>query len=540
MDYSAYNDVVKAWIEEMLQSRGVNAEVTLKCCSDIEQYARQNYDAKLLGFANYYSGETYYILNDGENLFRYIIQAISYLDTSGQWNLVARSYNILGITSSNRGNAPIALDYYLTGLSYCKKYHLDEEENIINMNLGTLYLNSAQYNDAQKYYEQTYRFVKDWKKQQEYAEWMACIQINLGKSYLKRGMEEKAQECITRVEQDCLALLPKTNRLCLLAFKISYYHFAGKISLREACIEEINDEIDENMVIMDVFDDFYELCRLLLDIEKDEILWHILGILEKLTKNSHIVNLQRKIIALKIRYYKMHKDNASYLQATGLFYELTEIMERENKFMISSMLSVRNSLERANARRREVEQVNAKLQMKSETDALTKLPNRFRINDYSELAFEQAKEQKEPLAVEMLDIDYFKEYNDTYGHQAGDECITTIAEQLMQMQNEKIFCARYGGDEFIIIYRGMAEDEVFAAAEDLRKRILACEIEHVCSKAIPQVTISQGICYDIPRAENKNWDFLHAADMMLYNVKKSSRNSISMGHLNKTEIQTDC
>ena len=127
MDFSEYNEVVRAWMNEVLRNRGVNAELTLKYCADIEQYGTKLDDAKLLGFACYYSGETYYVLNDVANLFRYITRAITYLDQSEQWEMVARAYNVMAITSLNRGNAPIAMDYYLTGLSYCKKYHLYQE-----------------------------------------------------------------------------------------------------------------------------------------------------------------------------------------------------------------------------------------------------------------------------------------------------------------------------------------------------------------------------------------------------------------------------
>ena len=111
--------------------------------------------------------------------------------------------------------------------------------------------------------------------------------------------------------------------------------------------------------------------------------------------------------------------------------------------MIANMLDVRESLERANKKRREMEEANIRLLEKSETDALTRLANRFRLNDYLDQVFEKALSEQTPLAMEILDIDYFKQYNDNYGHQAGDECIKRIAKQLELMQNDMIFCARY-------------------------------------------------------------------------------------------------
>ena len=85
------NDVVNAWKQEVLNSRGKDAEHTLKCCLDTERYAKEHKDAALLGFAYFYSGETYYLLNDVEHMFRNIAQAIHLLGQTGQWELIARS-----------------------------------------------------------------------------------------------------------------------------------------------------------------------------------------------------------------------------------------------------------------------------------------------------------------------------------------------------------------------------------------------------------------------------------------------------------------
>lgn len=534
MEFGEYNEAVNAWISEVLHNRGVNAELTLKYCRDIEEYAEKIDDAKLMGFAYYYSGETYYLLNDGIGLFRCITRAITYLDQAGQWDMVARAYNILAITSQSRGNAPIAMDYYLTGLGYCRKHQLYAEENIINLNLGTLYLVNGQWAEAQKYFEKVAYYVQNDKETENYYSLMSCIEISLGRCFLQKEQPERAQRELEYLD-GCMEHLEKTEQIAVLCFKAEFYHQAGRTTLRDECIRQIHGMVDMDMAVMDLFDDIYGLCGLLLEIDNEEVFWDIIDILEKLTKNANIVNLQRRIISLKIKYYRRHDDDEKYLAAAGTYYELSEAMERENLYMVANMLSVRSSLEQANAKRREVEKANERLLEKSETDPLTHLANRFRLNDYSEQAFEQALAAGMPFAVEILDIDYFKEFNDNYGHQAGDGCLLAIAEELQRMQRDCIFCARYGGDEFIIIYERMTEEEVFAEAEQLRERILARRIAHAYSKALPVVTISQGICWGIPEEENRNWDFLHAADAMLYRVKKRSRNNISMGHLDGSE-----
>ena len=287
---------------------------------------------------------------------------------------------------------------------------------------------------------------------------------------------------------------------------------------------------------MEVFDDLCDFCGLMLEIGRDDVLWMIVEKLDRIVKDSGVINLQRRVISIKIKGYRKNKDNAGYLQAAGLYYELSEIMERENKDMIVNMLYVRSSLERANESRREMEAVNVKLLKQSETDQMTGLANRYRLNAYSEKVLDYCYEHRLPLAMEILDIDFFKQYNDNYGHQQGDECIIAIADELKKMEDGQTFCARYGGDEFIIIYAGISAEEVHAKAGALRQNIMNLKLEHLYSKALPIVTISQGISYGVPEEGNRSWDFLHTADMLLYQVKKRSRNDICIADIRGQEL----
>lgn len=536
MEFAGRDEKISEWVAGVQKNRGVDAELTLDYCKKIEAYANEKENNALLGFAYYYSGETYYGLNDSEKLFQYISKALTCLDETEQWELMARAYNIMAIVSTNQGNIPVAMDYYLTGLSYCRKGNVADIENMINLNLGTLYLNNGQYKEALGYFEKSYGYTRAHKDAEEYLTAITCVYLGIGRCYLMQDRLEKAGNYCDKLDAECVPYLENIDVICVLCFKARYYHQAKRDTTRDACIEEIHGRIKTGFAIMDVFDDLYDVCMLLLELDRNELLWEIMNILEDLTKQANIVNLQRKIVSLKIKYYRANGEGASFLQAAGLHYQLTEMVEQENQNMIKSMMDVRNSLEQANEQRRIVEEANLRLQQKSETDQLTGLANRYRLNAYSENVFDRCKQNRVPMAVEILDIDYFKQYNDNYGHQAGDVCISAIAEELKRMENERVFCARYGGDEFIIIYENMTLEEIANEAEGLRRRIMGLKMEHRYSLALPIVTITQGICYDVPVGENKNWDFLHTADMMLYRVKKQSRNNICIGALNSDKI----
>ncbi|MGP1613056.1 MAG: GGDEF domain-containing protein [Catonella sp.] len=170
---------------------------------------------------------------------------------------------------------------------------------------------------------------------------------------------------------------------------------------------------------------------------------------------------------------------------------------------------------------------NLVLQKKSEIDALTGLPNRMSYDEYSVELEKYLHANQKTLGVEILDIDYFKQYNDNYGHQNGDECIKMIAGELQKLVQDcpKIYAARYGGDEFVIIYPGLLYSEVEGFVKMLKKNVQGNAMEHKFSKAADVVTVTQGVCFDIFSQGKTIADFLKRADEALYEEKKIGRNS---------------
>ena len=127
--------------------------------------------------------------------------------------------------------------------------------------------------------------------------------------------------------------------------------------------------------------------------------------------------------------------------------------------------------------------------------------------------------------------------NDNYGHQEGDHCLIRVAETIQKIADKyQAFAARYGGDEFVVIYGGLTRQQSATAAEELRKAIMELQLEHRYSKALPILTVSQGLCFGIPGEEDHVSDFLHRADEMLYRVKNISRNNYCVGDIDKTQM----
>ncbi len=169
------------------------------------------------------------------------------------------------------------------------------------------------------------------------------------------------------------------------------------------------------------------------------------------------------------------------------------------------------------------------LRQKSEIDPLTGLANRFGLNRYFEATFEEIYNKSIPLSVGIIDIDFFKPFNDYYGHQKGDECIIMLADILKEMQREElIFCARFGGDEFLVICKDYTRRGIENIAKQIQDKVAARHMLHPCSQISNFVTISQGYSYGLPKRYTKLHDYILVADKAMYAVKRESKNNFAV------------
>jgi len=170
---------------------------------------------------------------------------------------------------------------------------------------------------------------------------------------------------------------------------------------------------------------------------------------------------------------------------------------------------------------------NAVLRKKSETDALTNLPNRFAYEYYSKSIFSKLNLNPDYLAFEIIDIDYFKQYNDNYGHKAGDECITAVASVFKEVcdKNKNIFCCRYGGDEFVMIYTHIDRSEIEEIVRFIKDGVISLNIRHDYSETTDIITVTQGVCCSFFDSNHRIVDYFNRADEALYKAKKQCRNN---------------
>lgn len=163
----------------------------------------------------------------------------------------------------------------------------------------------------------------------------------------------------------------------------------------------------------------------------------------------------------------------------------------------------------------------------SNIDGLTGVANRRRYDECVEDEFHRAKRGGTPLSLVMIDIDYFKAYNDSYGHQAGDACLVKIAETLnAALHRSGDLLARYGGEEFVVVLPGVNRQGAYLIAENMRNKVVELNVPHRANPDAGQVTISLGVASLTPLQADRLDELQLAADQALYRAKREGRNCV--------------
>lgn len=210
-------------------------------------------------------------------------------------------------------------------------------------------------------------------------------------------------------------------------------------------------------------------------------------------------------------------------------------------FVIAKMLTARERMIYLNMMSADISEKihrihNSELLHLSQHDQLTKISNRRTFDEMFDIFYDQARRNQTPLAILFIDVDHFKNYNDFYGHQKGDEVISSIAKAVKNAIRHMDFVARYGGEEFVVLLPETDAHGAYAVASNIYKSIDRLEIPHAKSLVSNHVTISLGITVYRNEQGLLKDDILEIADQALYRAKQLGRNQIYYQSIPRAEV----
>jgi len=302
----------------------------------------------------------------------------------------------------------------------------------------------------------------------------------------------------------------KSSRMLLENFLFNFgyknVHLTSSFKEARAFLEE-NDDVD--LILMDI------LMPVIDGIEATRIL----------KADSKFVNIP--IISVSASDTIDSLDKA--FEAGAIDYINKPINKVELRARVRSVLRLKQERDTRIKREKELEELTKKYKLMSGIDGLTGIPNRRSFDEQLAEEWSRANREKWAISLLMIDIDFFKKYNDYYGHVQGDNCLKEVSRIInTKLKRPGDMLARYGGEEFVIILPNTDSKGAALMGENIRAAVESMQLEHKKSGVSDYITVSIGAASGIPTSNLTPQDLIKAADKALYCAKEDSRNCVKV------------
>ncbi|PMN89309.1 sensor domain-containing diguanylate cyclase [Enterovibrio norvegicus] len=227
-----------------------------------------------------------------------------------------------------------------------------------------------------------------------------------------------------------------------------------------------------------------------------------------------------------------YEDLVMKRDGSQVWYELTKTQFRDPTDDTIGVLVIARDVTARKATQQELADAIMELEELSFVDGLTKVANRRSFDEQLVKMWHSHIREQEPLSLILCDIDFFKPYNDNYGHQQGDKALRMVAEVFLDVIRRPLDAvARYGGEEFAILLPNTSEEGAVYVAEKISEALARANIEHEFSSVSTRLSLSQGVATILPVQGQDYGDLVLAADKALYRAKRAGRNRIASTNL---------
>ena len=525
MDLSSLSQETQTYMMQMIERRDKSGILDSEVCQETMKFGREMGSDAVYGLGCYFLAEYYWRDHQEDKAMRYLTESTKCFLTEGLYELLTRSYNMMGSVSDSRDNRIAALNYFYMALHYAEKSDLTYARGMVNFNIGFMMFRMKRFKQAAEHFEEA---IDLYARSEEsfYRSHNIALGMQLcGSCYLRLGRVEEALGLLEQIEKMQNSLPDRSYpAINIISFRAEC---AAAKDDKAAFLEGLKDVIKivlQQPGIGDAADNMESLMELLFRYEEYELLDELFQVMEeKGLEDSPMLFMS--LYPYRSESLLKQGRTEEYIDCTRQYFDAYEKERSGHKQGTARVMELQDEL-------REVEQAQARISADNRRlaaialyDSMTKLANRNCINEYLSEQFEEAQRSNSLLGVEIMDIDNFKGFNDTYGHLAGDECLQAVAGILRKAQRKgRVFCGRYGGDEFVVIYSGMSVQDIENVAQNIQDQVRKLAIPHEKSECADTVTVSQGIFVSVPDKDRHEWDYNAEADMMLYQAKRDGRN----------------
>ena len=529
MDLNGLPQTVQNFINDTIRYRESGNCLDYDTCQKILEYAADTGSQKLTGLGLYYLAECYWQKGEYENTMQCLTEGVGCLENARMYELLAKAHNMMGAVSDRKNNRMLALSSYYNSLKYAEKYHFYYIQGMAESNIAYTLVSMRLRQEAIQHYRIAIAcYDKSEKTYQLNYNRINCM-IECGCCHMYLGEMEEALQLWNEIEK-ILREAPESyySKITLEMYRIPCELLKGHEEEALKLASDLLEQLSDRDVFEEIMDELVILAGILAILPDGKYLEELIRIIDEKHIEEHY-NIFLDLYPFKSELLQKKGLTWEYIDYTRQYFDIYEKYQQENREALINVIELQNRLKNVTLDWTNMKASNRELESLAMHDELTGLANRTFLHEYLTSSFEHAYEEHELMGVELMDIDFFKEYNDHYGHLAGDQCLKAIAGVLRKQQVPgKIFCARYGGDEFMILYTGMTVEKIRRVAEDILREVRKLKLPHECSNCSNYVSVSQGVFVRIPVGNSKEWDFTSRADDLLYKAKSCGRNSICL------------
>lgn len=503
-------------INDYLSCRHLHPEQAKLSLQKMEQWEEEHPEDAGKHF--FYSSQFCYEQGDLKESLNQAIQGIRSLISKPYMVELVKCYNMIGVIYDAKGNNKLqALDYYLEALDLAESHHDTKSASGLYNNIGCL------YDSLQDYESSIYYFLKafEYYEQDKNDEMFMMEALNLALMYCE-GKDwhhtyyyyEQALHC-----KNPQAV--KVNRTHLLLIQCLIAHHQKKYEETQTLLEQLYQMASEKQISIGGFFEISKQLKKLLDPHYQKEIKQLLNTLYERSQSLGLLNAKITVIENAIEYCKMLNYQPQVEHLSYQYYELSKENMLEHTKMLIDGMDMKMQMRSLVREHQEMERVSKSYKEQAEKDALTKIYNRAFMKNTLEPKFEKATQKQHIIGVVIFDVNDFKQYNDCYGHVAGDYCIREIGAILLRHCDKKTFFVRYGGDEFLGLFFHQRPQEITHLIQLIYAEVKALNIPHAAATTQEKfLSVTAGAYIGRPQETLTLYDYIRKADDQLYQGKK--------------------
>lgn len=490
------------------------------------QMLSEECDRYTQAFGRTYLGDAYHTIGQIDQALLELSKALELSEADGYDDLLFVLYNLIGIIYMYNDDEQSALDYFFNGIELSEKVDDKMMQATLLSNIAYAYRGAGAYDKAEKMTDEFYRMICDSSDNESNVE-VDRISYETDKIwlYLHKNELDKAWELMQHSEIQNDTSVEK---------HINFATYYGMKSDHKQCalyIDAVMNTLSSNKNKYESILYHFELIEIAIDSGLYEKALHISEITENLMEECGNIVKWVKLMEYRIEIYEALGRTDELNRSYEKYFEYDIRYEEMKKQAAITRVRRKMELLYEIDRKKQIEQRKADLSSKRNLDELTGLYNRWGIRSRLEKFYSKKHSPDSTFMIAIADVDFFKEYNDTYGHIAGDSCLKSVAGILRQNIGNDGIIGRYGGDEFLIAMKDIPQLQAEQLFSKIKADLINKNIENIKSSVSDRVTITIGAvttklktCMDFDA-------FIHEADMALYEVKNGSKNGYKVKKL---------